>query len=199
MLSDFKWTLAKYDRNRPTAMKILVLNSGSSSQKACLYEIGDCLPENPSVPLWEGRIEWGAESAAITARNSKGATKKNELQISSRELLQKDLLSTLWSGETRSIGSATEIDAVGHRIVHGGERFQDPVYSAGQTWWQSHSIRELASSAFDKGNRKSAGTVVFQVELAGLRTAGYFWPCTICTRRSVAASGVIRCKTISKV
>jgi acetate kinase len=69
----------------------------------------------------------GAESAAITARNSKGATKKNELKISSRELLQKDLLSTLWSGETRSIGSATEIDAVGHRIVHGGERFQDPV------------------------------------------------------------------------
>src|SRR5262245_7539525 len=39
-------------------MKILVLNSGSSSQKACLYEIGDALPENPPVPLWKGRIEW---------------------------------------------------------------------------------------------------------------------------------------------
>ena len=127
MLSDFKWTLAKCDRNRSTAMKILVLNSGSSSQKACLYEIGDCLPENPAVPLWEGRIEWGAENAAITAKNSKGATKKNELQISSRDVLQKDLLSSLWSGETRTIGSATEIDAVGHRIVHGGQRFQDPV------------------------------------------------------------------------
>ena len=28
-------------------MKILVLNSGSSSLKACLYEIGDTLPESP--------------------------------------------------------------------------------------------------------------------------------------------------------
>ena len=39
----------------------------------------------------------------------------------------KDLLATLWSGETRSIASAAEIDAVGHRVVHGGPHFHDPV------------------------------------------------------------------------
>src|SRR5271165_2174620 len=38
-------------------MKILVLNSGSSSQKACLYEIGETLPNHPSACLWEGRID----------------------------------------------------------------------------------------------------------------------------------------------
>jgi acetate kinase len=38
-------------------MKSLVLNSGSSSQKACLYEIGDAIPASPPLPLWEGRIE----------------------------------------------------------------------------------------------------------------------------------------------
>jgi len=46
-------------------MKILVLNSGSSSQKACLYEIGDTLPDHPPVPLWEGKIEWTADTAAV--------------------------------------------------------------------------------------------------------------------------------------
>ena len=108
-------------------MKILVLNSGSSSQKACLYEIGDSVPDNAPVPLWEGRIEWHGENAAITVRNTKGAVNKSTQTISSRELLLKDLLSTLWSGEIRSIDSATEVDAVGHRIVHGGQHFQDPV------------------------------------------------------------------------
>ena len=117
-------------------MKILVLNSGSSSQKACLYEIGDALPENPPEPLWEGRIEWNGDTAAITVRNLKGVAKKEKLKVSSRNSVLRDLLATSWSGETRSIASAGEIDAVGHRVVHGGPRFHGPllitndVYSA---------------------------------------------------------------------
>src|SRR5271165_5026299 len=108
-------------------MKILVLNSGSSSQKACLYEIGDALPEGPPLPLWEGRIEWNGDAAAITVRNLKGATRKEKLRVSSRNTVLSDLLATSWSGETASIASAREIDAVGHRVVHGGPRFDDPV------------------------------------------------------------------------
>jgi len=108
-------------------MKILVLNSGSSSQKACLYEIGDTLPENPALALWEGRIEWSGDAAAITVRTSKGIAKKEKLKSLSCELVLKDLLATLWSGETRSVASAAEINAVGHRVVHGGPRFHDPV------------------------------------------------------------------------
>jgi hypothetical protein len=41
----------------PYIVKILVLKSGSSSHKVSLYAIGVALPENPLVPLWEGRIE----------------------------------------------------------------------------------------------------------------------------------------------
>ncbi|HZW91864.1 MAG TPA: acetate kinase [Candidatus Eremiobacteraceae bacterium] len=108
-------------------MKILVLNSGSSSQKACLYEIGDTLPESPPLPLWEGRIDWSGDAARITVRKSKGIAKKEKLKSLSRELMLKDLLATLWSGETRSVASAAEINAVGHRVVHGGPRFHDPV------------------------------------------------------------------------
>ena len=108
-------------------MKILVLNSGSSSQKACLYEIGDALPESPPFPLWEGRIEWNGDAAAITVRNSKGIASREKVKSLSRELVLKNLLATLWSGETCSIASVAEINAVGHRVVHGGPRFHDPI------------------------------------------------------------------------
>jgi acetate kinase len=108
-------------------MKILVLNSGSSSQKVSLYKIGDALPENPPVPVWEGRIEWNGNTAAITVRNSKGIARNQKLNSLSSEWVLKDLLGTLWSGETRSIASAADIDAVGHRVVHGGPHFHDPV------------------------------------------------------------------------
>jgi acetate kinase len=108
-------------------MKILVLNSGSSSQKACLYEIGETLPAQAPACLWEGRIEWGGDSAAITVKNSKGIVQKEQLTVASREQAIRHLLRTLVSGSARAITSASDIDAVGHRVVHGGPHFEDPV------------------------------------------------------------------------
>ena len=105
-------------------MKILVLNSGSSSLKACIYEVADVLPENPPVPLWEGRIEWHGDTAVIACGNSNGIARKETLKITSRELVVKELLQTSWNGAT---ASANKIDAVGHRVVHGGQRFYDPI------------------------------------------------------------------------
>ena len=108
-------------------MKILVLNSGSSSQKACLYEIGATLPTDPPAPLWEGRIEWSVDTAAIVVKNSQGVVLKEELPVSSREQVIRHLLRTLRDGKARAIASASEIDVVGHRVVHGGPHFEDPV------------------------------------------------------------------------
>jgi acetate kinase len=108
-------------------MKILVLNSGSSSQKACLYEIVTHLPDQPPTPLWEGRIEWNSDSAAISVKNSSGAVQKKKLEIGSREELVRHLLHTMDVGPVRAISSLLEIDAVGHRVVHGGPHFEDPV------------------------------------------------------------------------
>jgi acetate kinase len=107
-------------------MKILVLNSGSSSQKACLYDIRESLPKHPPASLWEGRIEWGAETAAIAVKSANGVIKKT-VTITSREQVVRELLSTAWSGDTRVLTGLAEIDAVGHRVVHGGPQFEDPV------------------------------------------------------------------------
>ena len=108
-------------------MKILVLNSGSSSQEACLYEIGESLPNHPPACLWEGRIEWGGETSATVETNSKGVVQKKHVTVISREQVIRDLLSSSWSGEARAIASPSDIDAVGHRVVHGGPHFEDPV------------------------------------------------------------------------
>ncbi len=125
-------------------MKILVLNSGSSSQKACLYEIGVSLPNYPPPPLWEGRIEWSGDTAAIAVKNSTGIVEKEQVAVSSREQAIRHLLSTLVNGKARAIASASEIDVVGHRIVHGGSHFEDPVVITPQVYSAIDRMSEFA-------------------------------------------------------
>ena len=108
-------------------MKILVLNSGSSSQKTCLFEIGETLPAHPPACLWEGKIEWDGAEASVAVKNSHGVAERDRVKVSSRTQTVEHLLATLWSGQTQALRSASEIDVVGHRIVHGGEHFEDPV------------------------------------------------------------------------
>ena len=105
-------------------MKILVLNSGSSSQKSALYEISGTLPADPPVPSWQGQIEWDGDQAEIHVQNSKGANQKQRLQVESRRHAIEQLLGGLWSGDARVVSGPAEIDVVGHRIVHGGKDFE---------------------------------------------------------------------------
>src|ERR1039457_5723223 len=105
-------------------MNVLVLNSGSSSQKSCLYEIGNALPDDPPDCIWEGRIEWADGQAEYSIKNSRGASRKEVLpSAGSRGDAIESLLLSLWSGETQAISSPSEIDVVGHRVVHGGPQY----------------------------------------------------------------------------
>ena len=107
-------------------MKILVLNSGSSSQKTCLYEIGDSVPDDPPPCLWEGKIEWDGDDAELSLKNASGVEHKEKTPSGSREQAVNRLLSNLWQGDARAISSASEIDVVGHRVVHGGPQHTEP-------------------------------------------------------------------------
>jgi acetate kinase len=102
-------------------MKILVLNSGSSSQKSCLYDVRNALPEHPPAPAWEGKIEWYGSQADVQVRNSQGAQLKDHVNVASRSDAIDQLLDTLWNGKLRVVSAPSEIDVVGHRIVHGGK------------------------------------------------------------------------------
>jgi len=106
-------------------MKILVLNSGSSSQKSALYEISGSLPVEPSTPAWQGKIEWNGDQAEMQAQNSQGANLKHRLKVESRRHAIEQLVNSLWTGDTRVVSAPSEIDIVGHRIVHGGKEFEE--------------------------------------------------------------------------
>ena len=106
-------------------MKILVLNSGSSSQKSCLYDIAKTLPAHPLAPTWEGKIEWNGDHADIQAQNSQGSQLKDRVKVASRSHAISQLLDTLWSGNVRVVSAPSEIDVVGHRVVHGGKNLEE--------------------------------------------------------------------------
>ncbi|MBD1995971.1 acetate kinase [Leptolyngbya sp. FACHB-541] len=110
-------------------MKILVLNAGSSSQKSCLYEIADDgLPNQSPLPLWEAKVDWTHHSgfAEIEVQTAKGETLQTEISAD-RAAAIAHVLDTLWSGSTQVITQPSEIDVVGHRVVHGGQEYQQSV------------------------------------------------------------------------
>src|ERR1700690_1337045 len=107
-------------------MKILVLNSGSSSQKACLFDLSDPLPDVPPKPRWEGKIEWCDKRAVLEVRTSSGIVSKQNLKRVERAEATAQLLQALVSGETCVLAQLSEIHVVGHRIVNGGREYSRP-------------------------------------------------------------------------
>jgi acetate kinase len=107
-------------------MKVLVLNSGSSSQKSCLYEMGDALPDDPPDCVWEGKVEWIDDRAQYSVKNSHGVSAEDPASVDSRGEAITRLLETLWSGKMKAISGPSEIDVVGHRVVHGGPHYFEP-------------------------------------------------------------------------
>jgi acetate kinase len=108
-------------------MKILVLNAGSSSQKSCLYELtGATLPEHTPKPLWEAQIDWTHQELKV--KTAQGNVLKETLQSSSRGDGTAQMLETLWRGKTQVIENPGEINIVGHRVVHGGEKYRQSTF-----------------------------------------------------------------------
>jgi acetate kinase len=108
-------------------MKILVLNSGSSSQKSSLYEIGESVPDDPPPCLWEGKIEWDGAVANLSLKNANGAMRTDHIKVDFRAQAIEQLLGGLWDGDTGAVAAPSEIDVVGHRVVHGGPYYESPV------------------------------------------------------------------------
>ncbi|MCL1463015.1 acetate kinase [Argonema galeatum] len=108
-------------------MKILVLNAGSSTQKSCLYELNDAVPDSPLSPLWKATVDWShhQEFAKIKVETASGEQLEEELQTNSRPDVIAYMLDTLWQGKTQVIANIDEINVVGHRVVHGGEKYRD--------------------------------------------------------------------------
>ncbi len=107
-------------------MNILVLNSGSSSQKAAVYALADPIPDEPQEPIWQGKIEWDGARAEIAVRNRQGAASNDRVDIGSRKEATAQLLESIWSGAAAVMQAPTEISIAGHRVVNGGREFREP-------------------------------------------------------------------------
>ncbi|MGA8406599.1 MAG: acetate kinase [Candidatus Acidiferrales bacterium] len=105
-------------------MKILALNSGSSSQKSCLYDVRDTLPASPPEPVWQAKAEWNGNRAEVTIETAGGEKLKEQRAVESREKFLESLLESLWSGKTRVLAAPSEINVVGHRVVNGGKDYR---------------------------------------------------------------------------
>jgi acetate kinase len=81
--------------------RVLVLNAGSSSLKASIVEPG--LRE----PLATAAVDWGSDA-------TKAADRRKTVAVAIERL-------------TATAGAAAKPDAVGHRVVHGGLRFREPI------------------------------------------------------------------------
>lgn len=99
-------------------MKILVINAGSSSLKYQLYNM-----DNGDV-LAKGNCERIGSGGTITHKRPNKDTYSAEVDLPTHDEALSLVLELLVSDDYGVIDSIDEIDAVGHRIAHGGEKFK---------------------------------------------------------------------------
>ncbi len=103
-------------------MKILVLNCGSSSIKYKLYEM------DTKEVLGQGGIEkLGLPDSFLKFVMPDGSKKTIEKSMPEHTVGVELILETLTHPEYGCIKDIKEIDAVGHRLVHGGDKFNASV------------------------------------------------------------------------
>ena len=103
-------------------MKILVLNSGSSSVK---YKLIDTATERTMA---EGGVEKiGLPDGFLKFKRADGSKDIIELGKTDHEGSIRAILSLLTDAKEGCISGYDEIDAVGHRVVHGAEKFTQSV------------------------------------------------------------------------
>src|SRR6056297_4312957 len=120
-------------------MKILVINSGSSSLKYQLFNI-----ETESV-LAKGLIQRiGIEDSFLEYENGDGEEIVIEKDIPTHKVGIELLIETLLSEDHGVLEDMDQVEAVGHRIVHGGETFAESTIIDQQAIKKLEEVADLA-------------------------------------------------------
>jgi acetate kinase len=103
-------------------VKVLVVNAGSSSVKFTLYEMSD-----KSI-LCKGLVERiGLKSPRLIYQRAGEDIYDEKLTIVNHNGAMQAVCHILIDAEQGVLKSLTEVDAIGHRVVHGGEQFSAAV------------------------------------------------------------------------
>ena len=117
-------------------MKILAINAGSSSLKFKMFE----MPEE--IVIVSGLFERiGIDGSGYTIKIN-GEKIKKEVELKNHEDAVKYLIEELIENEI--ISSLDEIEAIGHRIVHGGDKYPDSVIITDEVLNDIESFSSLA-------------------------------------------------------
>jgi acetate kinase len=125
-------------------MKILVLNAGSSSIKFQLFNM------NHEAVIASGAVERIGESTGRVKYTYKDSTARDWQEISQEEPFAdhqqslKKITELLMDTDVGVIKNATEIAAVGHRVVHGGEKFYTPTVITSELLKEVEKLSYLA-------------------------------------------------------
>ncbi|MBL4951127.1 acetate kinase [Neobacillus sp. OS1-32] len=116
--------------------KIIAINAGSSSLKFQLFE----MPQEEVIT--KGLIERIGLKDSIFTITANGEKLQQTLDIPDHEVAVKMLLEKLTS--LGIIDSLDEIEGIGHRVVHGGEEFNDSVLIIDEVLQKIEGLSELA-------------------------------------------------------
>jgi acetate kinase len=116
--------------------KILAINSGSSSLKFQLLQ----MPEE--VVITKGVFERIGIAQSVFTISIEGQSKEQVVDVLSHEVAVELLLDRLT--ESGVIQALDEIEGVGHRVVHGGERFHDSIVVTEKVLKEIESCNDLA-------------------------------------------------------
>jgi acetate kinase len=120
-------------------VNILVINAGSSSLKYQLYNMLD------EVILAKGRVERIGMETAILTHEANGKPEVREvIEILEHTTAIRKVIEMLLHKEHGSLQTVNEIDAVGHRVVHGGEVFTSSVIVTDEVKREIKKLFDLA-------------------------------------------------------
>ncbi|OFY52360.1 MAG: acetate kinase, partial [Bacteroidetes bacterium RBG_13_46_8] len=120
-------------------MKILVLNCGSSSIKFQLFDMKD-----KTIPLKGIAEKVGLKGSFVRIEKSNGEKVRFEGEIIDHIVGIEYILGIITSKRHGCISQLSEIDAVGHRVVNGGERFSASVLITDEVQGEVERFCEIA-------------------------------------------------------
>lgn len=119
-------------------MKILVCNSGSSSLKFSLIET------KGEVLLAEGIIDWTTQPTRLVLRCHGQPEVQEELALQEHKEALARILAGLQAGQPAPLQKISDLHAVGHRVVHGGQRYTAAVRITPEVERAIDDLAELA-------------------------------------------------------
>jgi len=119
-------------------MKIFVCNAGSSSLKFSLYEA------ESELVLATGGIDWTTTPTQLVLHRHGQEEIRENLQLRRHADAVSRIFDDLQADPAPPLRGLTELDAIGHRVVHGGERYTTAVRITAEVKQAVGELAELA-------------------------------------------------------